>query len=307
MEVVPFFDVRRQRIGVFWRRVLHTAHHRTQLTVYLRMLGKEVPAVYGPTADVKWERRRSYLLSRGSGKTLETSSTCQAGSSSGRYKLLIISSIRCNKHWHDFIYVILAIVCSMKVITSAKANLSFQDVHYVFLDRDGVINRKPPEGEYVGHWSGFQLLPGAESAIAALNRAGRRVIVITNQRGVALGRYTCTDVETLHSQLQEHLEQYGARIDAFYYCPHDKNQCDCRKPKTGLFQQAFRDFPDASTANSLVIGDSISDIEAARNLWIPAIFIQGDPETQKPGAETAAKLADAVCDSLADAVALFLD
>jgi len=55
MEVVPFFDVRRQRIWVFWRRVLHTAHHRTQLTVYLRMLGKEVPAVYGPTADVSWQ------------------------------------------------------------------------------------------------------------------------------------------------------------------------------------------------------------------------------------------------------------
>jgi len=55
MEVVPFFDVRCQRIWVFWRRVLHTAHHRTQLTVYLRMLGKEVPAVYGPTADVIWQ------------------------------------------------------------------------------------------------------------------------------------------------------------------------------------------------------------------------------------------------------------
>lgn len=55
MEVVPFFDVQRQRIWIFWRRILHTAHHRTQLTVYLRMLGKEVPAVYGPTADVSWQ------------------------------------------------------------------------------------------------------------------------------------------------------------------------------------------------------------------------------------------------------------
>jgi len=54
MEIVPFFDVRRQRIWVFWRRVLHRAHHRAQLTVYVRMLGKEVPAVYGPTEDVEW-------------------------------------------------------------------------------------------------------------------------------------------------------------------------------------------------------------------------------------------------------------
>jgi hypothetical protein len=55
MEVVPFFDVKRQRIWIFWRRVLHTAHHRSQLTVYLRLLGKKVPATYGPTADVTWE------------------------------------------------------------------------------------------------------------------------------------------------------------------------------------------------------------------------------------------------------------
>jgi uncharacterized damage-inducible protein DinB len=55
LEVVPFFDVRRQRIWVFWRRVLHTAHHRTQLSVYLRLLGKQVPSNYGPTADVTWQ------------------------------------------------------------------------------------------------------------------------------------------------------------------------------------------------------------------------------------------------------------
>jgi uncharacterized damage-inducible protein DinB len=55
LEVVPFFDVRRERIWIFWRRVLHTAHHRTQLTVYLRLLGKAVPSIYGPTADVTWE------------------------------------------------------------------------------------------------------------------------------------------------------------------------------------------------------------------------------------------------------------
>ena len=55
LEVVPFFDVRRERIWIFWRRLLHTAHHRTQLTVYLRLLGKAVPPTYGPTADVKWD------------------------------------------------------------------------------------------------------------------------------------------------------------------------------------------------------------------------------------------------------------
>ena len=182
----------------------------------------------------------------------------------------------------------------------------FQGIKYVFLDRDGVTNRKPPEGQFVRCWRDFEFLPGAESAVAALNRSGRQVIVISNQRGIALGLYTRADVETLHTKLQEHMAKHGAHIDAFYYCPHDRNQCDCRKPKTGLFEQVFRDFPEASAQNSIVIGDSISDIQAARTLGLLAIFVQGDPKTQKPGAEKAAALADAVANSLIEAVQKYL-
>lgn len=187
-------------------------------------------------------------------------------------------------------------------LDSRPVKASFKHIQYVFLDRDGVINRKAPEGEYFARWSDMKLLPGAESAIAALNRSGRRVIVVSNQRGIALGHYTGADVEAIHAELQQHLAGHGAHIDAFYYCPHDKDECDCRKPKTGMFEQAFRDFPGSSRANSVLIGDSISDIEAARNLGIPAIFIEGDPSTQKNGAERAAVLADVVCASLLDAV-----
>ncbi len=194
----------------------------------------------------------------------------------------------------------------MKTPTPDPPPFPPQQIRNVFLDRDGVINRKPPEGEYVGHWSDFHLLPGAASAIAALNRSGRRVLVVSNQRGVALGLYAAADVDALHAALNQHLAAHAAHIDAFYFCPHDKNQCDCRKPKTGLFEDAFRDFPDASPANSVVIGDSLSDIEAARNLGAPSIFIQGDPDTQKPGANQAAALADAVSPSLAAAVEQFL-
>jgi len=176
----------------------------------------------------------------------------------------------------------------------------------VFLDRDGVINRKLPEGEYASSWDQFHLLPGAVEAIAKLNQSGRTVIVVTNQRGVALGYYTEADVRAVHGELQKHLNQSGAHIDAFYFCPHDKNQCDCRKPKTGLFEQALRDFPKASGRNSIVIGDSLSDIEVARNFGAPSIFIQGDPELQKPGADKAQSLADAYSESLSDAVIRFL-
>ena len=196
----------------------------------------------------------------------------------------------------------------MKLIAdgSVPTTGTFPGIKYVFLDRDGVTNRKLPEGQFVRSWRDFEFLPGAESAIAALNRSGRHIIVISNQRGIALGLYTRADVETLHMKLQERMAEHDAHIDAFYYCPHDRNQCDCRKPKTGLFEQVFRDFPEASAQNSIVIGDSISDIQAARTLGLLAIFIQGDPKTQKPGAEKAAALADAVANSLIEAVEKYL-
>lgn len=182
----------------------------------------------------------------------------------------------------------------------------FTGIEYVFLDRDGVVNRKPPEGKYVGKWGDFHPLPGVEEALAALNASGRTIIVITNQRGVALGLYTEDDVCSLHLELQRHLSGFSAHIDAFYYCPHDKNQCNCRKPGTGLFEQAFRNFPRASPANSIVIGDSISDIQAARRLSIRSIFITGNARFRKAGAEQAASLASAAADSLPDAVARYL-
>lgn len=177
----------------------------------------------------------------------------------------------------------------------------------MFLDRDGVINRKPPEGKYIAQWSDVEFLPGAEAAIAALNRSGRRVIVVSNQRGVALGYYTGADVDAIHSRMQEHLARHGARVDAFYYCPHDRDECECRKPGTGMFLQAFRDLASgestgASAANSVMIGDSLSDIEAARAVGMPSIFIQGDPATQKDGSDTAAGLADFVSASLSESV-----
>jgi D-glycero-D-manno-heptose 1,7-bisphosphate phosphatase len=177
----------------------------------------------------------------------------------------------------------------------------------VFLDRDGVINRKMPEGEYVSCWSGFHLLPGVPRAIARLNQAGLRVIVVTNQRGVALGRYSAADVEEIHAQLARLLEADGARIDAFFFCPHDKNQCDCRKPLTGLFHQAVARFPGIEARSSIMIGDSVSDIEFGRRLGMSTIFIEGDPERRKPGSEKGPNLADQAFRSLPDAVDALLD
>jgi D-glycero-D-manno-heptose 1,7-bisphosphate phosphatase len=175
----------------------------------------------------------------------------------------------------------------------------------VFLDRDGVINRKMPEGQYVTNWRHFELLPGVPHAIARLNQAGLRVFVVTNQRGIALDLYTAADVDAIHNQLQRILSVSGAHLDGLYFCPHDKRQCDCRKPLPGLFEQAKKQFPKIEPVTSLMIGDSLSDIEFGRNLGMHTIFIEGDESQrhhQKPGAQKAADLADLRFPSLPEAV-----
>jgi len=172
----------------------------------------------------------------------------------------------------------------------------------VFLDRDGVLNQKMPEGQYVRSWSEFLLLPGVAEAIGRLNAAGLRVIVVSNQRGIALGLYTAPEVEAIHQRLQALLQASGAHIDAFYFCPHGKGQCNCRKPLPGMYEQARRAFPDISAETSAMIGDSLSDVEFGRRLGMTAIWIEGDPERRMAGAEAAAKLADFHFPDLAAAV-----
>ena len=175
--------------------------------------------------------------------------------------------------------------------TSADSN-SRRTLATVFLDRDGVLNEKLPEGQYVTSWDEFHLLPGVPQAIAQLNRAGLRVVVVSNQRGVSLGLYSASDVRTMAANLQLVLREAGAHLDGFYFCPHDKQECDCRKPLPGLFHQAVAEFPSITAETSVIVGDSLSDIEFGRRLGMLTLFIEGDPTRQKAGAHEAAELAD---------------
>ena len=179
-------------------------------------------------------------------------------------------------------------------------------VRYVFLDRDGVLNRKMREGAYVSDWAQFEWLPGAVEAVVRMNRANLTVILVSNQRGIALGRATAEQVERIHDNMQSHLARHGARLDAIYYCPHEIGECHCRKPDVGLFEQATKDFPQINADNSVVIGDSLSDIQAGQRLGMKTIFIRGEVDRQKPGADAAAALADAVAFSLLQAVEMHL-
>ena len=180
--------------------------------------------------------------------------------------------------------------------------IEFENIAYVFLDRDGVLNRKPPHGQFVTCWQEFQFLPGVEAAIAALNRSGRKVIVVTNQRGVALGLYSQQQLAQMHARMREHLARHDCHLDAIYVCPHDEGECNCRKPQTGLLEQAFRDFPEARPQNSIVVGDSFRDIEAGVRLGIPTVFIAADEDRASIEAKRAMVLADLTVASLLELV-----
>ncbi|KTE93867.1 hypothetical protein AT727_02620 [Desulfitobacterium hafniense] len=142
----------------------------------------------------------------------------------------------------------------------------------VFLDRDGVINKQAAEHDYIKNWGEFEFLPKVSEAIGILNKAGFQVIIVTNQRGVARGMMTIKDVEETHRIMCAELEAFGAQIDGIYVCPHEKDECTCRKPGIGLFLKAEEDFAiDKST--SWMIGDSNSDIEAGKNYGVKTIYI----------------------------------
>jgi D-glycero-D-manno-heptose 1,7-bisphosphate phosphatase len=206
-------------------------------------------------------------------------------------------------------------------VADSANSFSLRTLRTVFLDRDGVLNRKMPEGRYVTSWSEFQPLPGVPQAISRLNRAGVRVVVVSNQRGIALGLYTADDVRQIHSALQSWLQSQSAHIDAFYFCPHDTQQCNCRKPLPGLFDQARAKIPEINAVSSVMIGDSLSDIEFGHRLGMTTVFLEGDlgaPDErvcslgwdsahQKPGAEAARQLANLCFPSLIEAAEALLN
>ncbi len=100
----------------------------------------------------------------------------------------------------------------------------------LFLDRDGVINAAPPRGEYIRHWDEFRLLPEVVSWIRLFKAAGYLAIVVTNQRGIALGIMTEADLLALHEKMRAELVSQGAILDDILYCPHAEDACNCRKP-----------------------------------------------------------------------------
>lgn len=132
----------------------------------------------------------------------------------------------------------------------------------VFLDRDGVINAKPAEGEYIRSWSEFRFLPNAGDWIRLFNALDLLVVVVTNQRGIARGLMSAGEAAAIHARMVEELASVGARIDDVLVCPHEEGECDCRKPRPGLVLRAAAKW-DIDLGASILIGDSWRDRELA--------------------------------------------
>ena len=132
----------------------------------------------------------------------------------------------------------------------------------LFLDRDGVINRKL-EGGYARNWEEFEFMPSVLIAIKLLSKKFRRILIITNQQGIGKGIMSAEELEILHQRMLLEIENVGGKIDKIYYCPHlAEENCFCRKPQIGMIEKAIKDFPLLDIKNSYLVGDSPSDIQA---------------------------------------------
>src|SRR6266702_7328240 len=143
----------------------------------------------------------------------------------------------------------------------------------IFLDRDGVINRNRPQGDYVKSWKEFQFLPGARGAIARLTKAGFRLLVVTNQACIGKGIVSCATVQEIHVRMIQEIAQAGGRIEAVLCCPHLADAgCGCRKPAPGLLQRAFEEYR-VDSRQAILVGDSAKDVQTAAAVGMPAIMV----------------------------------
>lgn len=168
----------------------------------------------------------------------------------------------------------------MKEQKKSLKHLNIDRKWALFLDRDGVINKKI-ENDYVRNWEQFEFLPGVLEALKILSDIFGRIIIVTNQRGIGRGFMTEKDLEYIHRNMLNIFEASGIKVDAIYYCPHDYEReiCNCRKPDMGMGLQAKKDFPDIDFSRSIMVGDSRSDMEFGRSLGMFTVCISGQHET----------------------------
>ncbi|MFH0772253.1 MAG: D-glycero-beta-D-manno-heptose 1,7-bisphosphate 7-phosphatase [Candidatus Omnitrophota bacterium] len=156
----------------------------------------------------------------------------------------------------------------------------FHKAKVIFLDRDGVINKDPMGSRYgyVTRWDEFKFLPGVKMAVKKLTLAGYKIYVISNQAGISKGYFTRDALKEITSRMTGELEKSGGKIKKVFYCTHkNEDNCDCRKPKAGLFKKVLKK-EKVSIENSFFIGDSIRDVQAGKTAGCETILVLSGKE-----------------------------
>ncbi|MFC2106894.1 D-glycero-alpha-D-manno-heptose-1,7-bisphosphate 7-phosphatase [Bacteroidota bacterium] len=160
-------------------------------------------------------------------------------------------------------------------------NLTFDNSWTLFLDRDGVINKQLP-GEYVTSWNEFEFIKGVPDAFKIFSKIFDKIIVITNQQGIGKGLMTENQLQAVHENMIKEIERAGGRIDAVYFSPYmAKDNHPSRKPNTGMAEIAKNEFPEIDFDKTIMVGDSVKDMEFGKNLNMYTVFIKSNDE-EKP-------------------------
>ena len=172
---------------------------------------------------------------------------------------------------------------------------------FLFLDRDGVINQRIPN-HYIQNTEEFKWCLGNPEAIAALSKMAERTFVVTNQAGIGKKILSEENLEKIHGYLIREVASLGGTLDGVFYCPHlATDHCDCRKPQTGMGYKASEIFPEIDFTRSIMVGDSISDIQFGQKLGMVTVLIHTKSDEYDANS---IQIADIQCDSLADLVDL---
>jgi D-glycero-D-manno-heptose 1,7-bisphosphate phosphatase len=157
-----------------------------------------------------------------------------------------------------------------------KEKLQIDDGWTLFLDRDGVINKKI-EGEYVRNFDEFHFMDHALEAIAKISAIFGKIVIVTNQQGVGKGLMKLEELHDIHNKMMEKIAENQGRIDNIYYCTATREEDSFfRKPNVGMALRAKKDFPDIFFKKSVIVGDSISDMQFGKKMRMNTVFITSD-------------------------------
>lgn len=143
----------------------------------------------------------------------------------------------------------------------------------LFLDRDGVINVEKYQ-DYIYNWDEFVFHDGVKDALRYLSAKFKRIIIITNQRGVGRELMTEEDLISIHNQMLTEIEAAGGRINKIYYCIANELDHPNRKPNPGMYHEAKKDYPDIEPKKSLMVGNTLSDMQFGRNAGMHTVFVR---------------------------------